>query len=145
MPLIAVVFQVHASEKTLSSGFQASAAPQIKRHHSLSNKKKIATPAPKAEQVANPLASNDARIQPPSSSSMSADLLVPSPQLRSHITVGDDSDEVETDDHRASTSSPGSSAPPRLNRPAFPSWTSMAKDAARQIGSMGRGDHDHHD
>ena len=44
---------------------------------------------------------------------------------------------------QASTSYPGSSAPPRLNRPAFPSWTSMATDAARQIGSMGRGEHDH--
>lgn len=143
MPLIAVVFQVHASERTPSNDFQASAVPQIKHHRSLSNNRKIATPAPKAEQLANPLASDEATIQPPSSSSMSADLLVPSPQLHPHITTGDDSDEVETDNPPVSTSSPGSSAPPRLNRPAFPSWTSMATDAARQIGSMGRGDHDH--
>ena len=144
MPLIAVVFHLHASKPTIANSFATSATAQIKHHRSIINKKNTSPPVAKTEPLADLPTPSDSTIQPAPSSSMSAALMVPAQAVYPHITVADNSDDVEVDQPRASSPSPNTSAPPRLNRPAFPSWTSMATQAARQVGSMGRDrDHDH--
>jgi beta-lactamase regulating signal transducer with metallopeptidase domain len=143
MPLIAVVFHVHAPATIISNSVETSTIPQIKHHRS--SRKNISPPAAIAQQLAVPPASFDSTIQPPPSlpMSMSVALMVSTQELHPHVTIADNSDEGNADEARASSPSPGSSVPPRLNRPAFPSWTSMATAAARQIGSMGGHDRDH--
>jgi hypothetical protein len=142
LPLIAVVFHVHSSATTISNSFEASAIPRIKHHRSIINRKNTYPLAAKAEPLAVPPSSSDSTIHRPPSSPMSAALMVPTQELHPHITIADNSDEGEVDSPRSPSPPPGSSAPPRTNRPAFPSWISMATDAARQIGGTGR-DRDH--
>lgn len=141
MPLIAIVFHVHSSAATISNNFEASARPRIKHHRSIINRRNTYALALKAEQLAVPPTSSDSTIHRPPSSPMSGALMVPTQELLPQIAIADKSDEDEVDSPRTSPS-PNSSAPPRTNRPAFPSWISMATDAARQIGCIGR-DRDH--